>query len=179
MDLNTTQAIVTACIDADKHDRESTASRLPTTPESVDALLTIIRRSKTNESSVDESSTASWLLKFLAEQGVDIGTRQVTKLIQVLELDADDWTLLHLLQLLPYLRLNTTQQDKLHARLDALLARKHKFVRAWTFNGFGVLAATDARWRADTLERFERAMQTEPASVRARIRNVMRELEAS
>jgi HEAT repeat protein len=45
------------------------------------------------------------------------------------------------------------------------------FVRAWAYNGLGILAQREPALRREIDELFERAMVTEQASVRARIRN--------
>ena len=182
MDLKRIRELVETCEVEDAGAREAVAERIPRTPQAIDALLAIgIQASR---STIEDPSTAgslrasTWLLKRLAEEGVDFAARHTTRIVGLLDGDSDDWVQLHLLQLLPYLRLSRRHQDALHAKLLELLTKEHKFVRAWVFNGFGILALADPRWREVALTRFESAMQVEAASVRARIRNVMRELES-
>ena len=91
------------------------------------------------------------------------------------DVDQND-ALLHVLQTLPFVELPSDSLEWLHGRLSELLERDHKFVRAWTFNAFGLLATADSRYRDEVVAMFEEAARSEPASVRARVRHAAKAL---
>lgn len=150
---------------------ERAAVALPATRATADRLLAL---------AADESSTlvgATWVIKNMVEAGLELEPVHGEALVALLTPTSDDWAALHVLQTLPFVELTRRAQDALHAALVHLLGREHKFTRAWAYNALALLARADARWRPDALDRLERAYEDEAASVRARIRNAMRELE--
>jgi len=61
---------------------------------------------------------------------------------------------------------------QLRPRLHACCESPRPFVRAWAYNGLGLLAARDPSLRPEIDALFDAAMAEDKASVRARIRNV-------
>ncbi len=51
----------------------------------------------------------------------------------------------------------------------------NKFVRAWAYNGFYELAKQYPEYRTEAGQLFEMALRDEAASVKARVRNVMKQ----
>lgn len=118
---------------------------------------------------------ATWVVKALAEADTPFDRDATTCVIallatgQVLSPNAT----LHLLQTLPWLSLPRRERGRLHRAILVHLDASHTFVRAWAYNALGVLAAAFPEHAEEASRRFEAAMRSEKASVKARIRNVM------
>ena len=59
-----------------------------------------------------------------------------------------------------------------------LIESRRTFVRAWAYNGLGVLAVCNPELRAEVERLFDRAAETETAAVKARIRHARAALVA-
>jgi len=82
---------------------------------------------------------------------------------------------LHVLQSLPYLDIPSKDKRKLECFLKQALADKNKFVRAWAYNGFYVLSRQYSEYEEYAAQIIGLAMQDEAPSVKARIRNIMKQ----
>lgn len=125
-------------------------------------------------------TAASWLLKRAWEQNNLTPSAAVSKkIIHALPL-LETWeTKLHILQSLPHLPLSQssiskTESKKLYAFLHKNLSAENKFVRAWTYHGFYELALNYPSYTEEVKLLFRRAMLDEAASVKARIRNIVK-----
>lgn len=113
---------------------------------------------------------ATWVIKHLAERGSAPSGRLAGKVIDLLgRLEAAD-AVLHLLQTLPHMEIPADRREGLRRNLDRLIGSGHAFVRAWAYNGLGVLAAGDPGIRSEVEAVFDEAAERETAAVRARIR---------
>jgi len=61
--------------------------------------------------------------------------------------------------------------------LEGLTESGHAFVRAWAYNGLGVLAAGNPDLRGEVEALFDEAAERETAAVRARIRHARAALD--
>ena len=120
---------------------------------------------------------ATWVLKNLVERGVALREREATTLLRLLHRPLAPDALLHLLQTLPYMDLPAGEQHALHDTLQMLIESDRAFVRAWAYNGLGLLAARNSVFRHDVERLFDRAARTETAAVRARIRHARATLQ--
>ncbi len=117
---------------------------------------------------------ATWLLKAYVESGNQLKQEQI-KAVFVLLHKLEHWeTKLHILQCLPFMPVGNTERKKLEIFLRKSLADSNKFVRAWTYNGFYELAMQYPEYQEETKQFFEMVMRDESASVKARIRNIMK-----
>lgn len=117
---------------------------------------------------------ATWLLKACADRGHEFSQRESAKIMSSL-IQLEDWEArLHILQSLSVLTIEAKKKQTLEHFLRATLCDPNKFVRAWSYNGFYVLASQYPEYRAETKEIFDMAMQDEAASVKARIRNIVK-----
>lgn len=118
---------------------------------------------------------ASWLLKqYLEEAGV-LSSTEVKRVFQSLA-DLIEWeTQLHLLQSLPYLTIGKRHVKQVETFLRRCLASKNKFVRAWSYNGFYELSLQHPQFQAEVDQLLEQALKDEAASVKARVRNIMKQ----
>ena len=137
------------------------------TPES--AMPQLLDLAASDEASLQVGAT--WVVKYLAERGDapsgDAAARLIDLLQQVTEPDA----ILHLLQTLPHIEIPAGRREALGRDLKRLIRSRRAFIRAWAYNGLGVLAAADPALRREVEALFEASEATETASVRVRIRH--------
>lgn len=117
---------------------------------------------------------ATWLLKCHLEAGNLVGQNEAKKIYGLLP-KLEHWEAkLHILQCIPYIPIATEEKRIVEAFLRGSLSDTNKFVRAWSYNGFYVLSSQYPEYREEVMQFFEMAMRDEPASVKARIRNIMK-----
>lgn len=113
---------------------------------------------------------ATWVIKYLAEHGCAPGGPLAAEAIDLLDrLQAPD-AVLHLLQTLPHMEIPDDRHQQLRRALDRLIGSRRAFVRAWAYNGLGVLASADPNHRDEVEALFDEASERETAAVKARIR---------
>ena len=115
---------------------------------------------------------ATWVIKHLAERGSAPTGRQAALAIDLLERPLAPDAILHLLQTLPYVEIPAERQAALRRTLHRLIGSQRAFIRAWAYNGLGVLAGGNPDLREEVEELFDAAAAHETAAVRARIRHV-------
>ncbi len=117
---------------------------------------------------------ATWLLKHALESGCSMTPaqrRNFTLSLKALE----DWEArLHALQCFPLDAIDWKQRRAVEAFVRNNLKDSAKFVRAWAYNGFYELALRFPEYREEALLVLEEGAREEAASVRARIRNVLK-----
>lgn len=117
---------------------------------------------------------ATWLLKHHLEKKHQLTKNQNLKILSLL-VKLDCWEAkLHILQCLPYLKIFDESKKDAEAFLRQCLVDKNKFVRAWAYNGFYELSIWHPEYQAETQLFFDMAMKDEAASVKARIRNILK-----
>ena len=114
---------------------------------------------------------ATWVLRHFAERGTVLRGPQAAKLLRLLGRPVEPDALLHILQTLPHMEIEAEPQGALRDALLALIRHRRAFVRAWAYNGLGVLAAQDPSLRHEVETLFDRAARSETAAVKARIRH--------
>lgn len=120
---------------------------------------------------------ATWVLEHLAERGTPPSGPSAAKLLGLLERQVAPDALLHVLQTLPHMRIEAGCRQALRAALLTLIESKRVFIRAWAYNGLGVLAAHDPKFRSEVRRLFDRAALTESAAVNVRIRHARAAME--
>lgn len=114
---------------------------------------------------------ATWVVKHLAERGAAPEGPSGAKLLGLLGLPLAPDALLHILQTLPHMRIETGRHAALRRALLVLIRSRRTFIRAWAYNGLGILAAHDPSLRSEVERLFDQAASTESAAVKARIRH--------
>ena len=113
---------------------------------------------------------ATWVVKHLAELGGPPEGEWAARAIDLLErVDAPD-AILHVLQTLPHMEIPPGRRQALRRVLRRLIRSRRVFVRAWAYNGLGVLAAADPALRGEVVAMFDAAEGSESAAVKVRIR---------
>ena len=135
-----------------------------------DFIPNIIQFSRVNTLQIG----ATWLLKHHLENGHKIDASQSSEIFKLLHKLLHWESKLHILQCLPYLDIAKSKKKMLEHFLRDSLKDNNKFVRAWAYNGFYVLASQYPEYIEETKQFFEMAMRDEAASVKARIRNIMK-----
>lgn len=122
----------------------------------------------------DSQKGASWLLKRYLENEQQLEPKQTAQLWTLLS-GLECWeTKLHLLQSLPYLKIGNNDKQKVEYFLRRCLSDNNKFVRAWAYHGFYELSLQYPEHQEETKKCFALAMEDEAASVKARIRNILK-----
>lgn len=136
-------------------------------PDFADTVIRLIHR-------VPAQRGATWLLKAWLESGNSLEKGQVREVYSLLPA-LEHWeTKLHVLQCIPFMPIEAGVSENVDAFLRAAVTDSNKFVRAWSYNGFYELATQFPEYRAEVEERLASAMEDEAASVKARIRNIMK-----
>ena len=117
---------------------------------------------------------STWLLKRGLEEGQLLTTKQTKALLTLLSQEIHWEAQLQILQMLPYLKFGETSCNRLFVTLKVLLNSSNKFVKAWTFNGFYILADRYPEYREEVLPLLQKGLQEESGSVKARIRNAVK-----
>ena len=127
---------------------------------------------------VETQNGATWLLKKHLELGETLTKPQVKQIYDSL-LKLNHWEAkLHVLQSMSYLPISIKQKNSVESFLRTCLTDKNKFVRAWTYNGFYELARQHPEYQDEVDAMLAEALQKEAASVKARIRNILKQQKA-
>ncbi len=113
---------------------------------------------------------ATWVIKRLAEQGSPPTGGMAREAVDLLDRVQARDAVLHLLQTLPHMEIPADCRAGLRRALERHVGSRHAFVRAWAYNGLGVLAVGDRDLRGEVERLFDAAAERETAAVRARIR---------
>ena len=117
---------------------------------------------------------ATWLLKRYLENENKLSKSEIISIYKNLEV-VEQWeSKLHMLQSLPFLAIGKSQKNRVESFLRTCLVDNNKFVRAWAYNGFYELSVQYPEYEKETKQFFEMAMRDEAASVKSRIRNIMK-----
>lgn len=117
---------------------------------------------------------ATWLLKRHAENTGCLEPRAVKDIYQLLQ-KLEHWeSKLHILQSIPHMPIPRTHKNRVETFLRKCLVDDTKFVRAWAYSGFYDLAVQYPEYQEEAEQLFEIAIRDEPASVKSRIRKVMK-----
>lgn len=123
---------------------------------------------------VESQRAATWLLKKHLEAGNSLSAAECRTVLGVLS-DQVHWeSKLHVLQCLPHLDIREDDCGGLENFLNSCIRSEKKFVRAWAYNGFNELSTCFPRYREKVDGMLARASESEAASVRARIRNILK-----
>ena len=119
-------------------------------------------------------SGATWLLKEFFERGNMLTSEETHQLFRNLPALHQWASKLHILQCLPYLEIDKADKSRVEAFIRECLLEKNKFVRAWAYNGFYLLAKQHIEFQQEADRLLEDALENEAPSVKARIRNLLR-----
>ncbi len=125
-------------------------------------------------SDIELQRAATWLLKKHLEVGNSLSTAGCRAVFGSLSVQAHWESKLHILQCLPYLDIPEDECFVLEKFLDACLKSDSKFVKAWAYTGFNELSLRFPRYREKVDGMLARAIESESASVQARIRNILK-----
>ena len=151
------------------------AAGMPADEEGVSLLLSLLPSRK---DSVEIGAT--WLVKNLLERASDPLPAQRSRRLAKRLLDCRlDWSRLHLLQSLPYVRLGAVTRSELDRAMWRWLDEiQHGFTRAWVYDALVRCSRGDRAKNIELLETFAAAYDHERPAVRARLRRLILELES-
>lgn len=123
---------------------------------------------------VELQRAATWLLKQPLETGDSPTAPACRTILRALSVQEHWESKLHMLQCLPYLEIPEDASAGLEGFLEACLESDNKFLRAWAYNGFNELSLRFPRYRERVDSMLAQAAISEAASVRARIRDILK-----
>lgn len=133
----------------------------------VQPLITLLNDEQTSDG-------ASWLLKKFIESKGEISTEQ-GDCLWLLCSTWQSWpTCLHVLQVFENLPISIDNQKLVEMFLRRCLVSDNKFVRAWSYHGLFHLQRQFPQYADEVKSFFNLAMSDEAASVKARIRNIVK-----
>lgn len=119
-------------------------------------------------------SAASWLLRRSLQRGYKPDSDEAYTIYKALAACTSWAAQLNLLQCMELLDVPVYARSTLETYIRDALTNKNKFVRAWAYNGFYLLARQYPELREESLKIMEMGLKDEPASVKARIRNALK-----
>ncbi len=121
---------------------------------------------------------ATWILKRFLDDGTAFGAAQTEQILDLFGRVSEWEARLHLLQLLPGTTVPKNREDQLLKTLmtEDYLRSDTKFVRAWTYNALAELADRNPALRPEVIDMLATAEQGEAASIKARIRNIRKQM---
>lgn len=140
----------------------------PPRPGEVNALIDLVA-----VGSARERTGATWLLLAWARCGEQLSVSQTTRLVGLLPRLTGWLAVLHCCQLFSHLGWPPRHRHALDQFVARALTSPRPFVRAWAWDGWAALHKDDP----DLVERLEAAAAEETASVRARIRALLRAVD--
>ncbi len=117
---------------------------------------------------------ATWLLKHWCDEGNALTQVQQVAIVELLDHSMAWEAVLHILQILPCISVPEGRAEHVADQLRALLHHSNKFVRAWTINGFDVLAQQHRNYDDEAELVLRNAEHSEAASIRARVRKILK-----
>lgn len=124
------------------------------------------------------SSGATWLIKAYLEAGGGLTAPQTARLVKEL-IRVREWdSQLHICQSVRFLTLKTENAAQLVDWLRPLLRHKRPFLRAWSLDALCRVAAEHGSFRGPAKQALEEGLEDRSASVRARSRQIQKELKA-
>jgi len=116
----------------------------------------------------------TWLLKRHLENGNKIEANEIS-VIYVNLPELVYWEAkLNILQCIHFMPIAESETKQVEIFLRNCLTETNKFVRAWAYNGFYEISVQYPEYKKETKQFFEMAMRDEVPSVKARIRNIMK-----
>ncbi|MEZ5347256.1 MAG: hypothetical protein R2681_17045 [Pyrinomonadaceae bacterium] len=148
---------------------ETVYEKFSASKEFIEEVFVLCRREETE-------TGATWLLKQHLESGVSISVEKKAEFFDLLK-EPKAWEAkLHLLQCLPFFSIPASKEAAAAEFVRNCLTSRNKFVRAWAYGGFCKLAEEYPEYRDEARQFVSYAMNKEPASVKARIRNAAKGL---
>lgn len=119
---------------------------------------------------------ATWLCKHHTDQKKQIPAKVFSNLLLEAPKFSNWQSKLHVLQLLPAYSIPKHCLDAVNQLSHDALNADNKFLRAWGYQGVFELTKTKPELLPEAKAMFELALQREAASVRARVRHILKEL---
>ncbi|WP_425397554.1 hypothetical protein [Aeoliella sp.] len=118
---------------------------------------------------------ATWVLKRWHDRGVNFSANAVATMVRLLGQETEWGSQLHLVQMLTILEIPKASARKLKAEAAKLAHSENKFVRAWATSALANLADQHPAYRHAALKVFAEVEQDAAASVKARVRKVLKQ----
>ena len=118
-------------------------------------------------------NVATWLIKHHYDKGRTLPEFLAERLLAGCK-NLKNWEAkLHVLQIIPHVTLSKKSIIIIDEFVRECLADNNKFVRAWAYNGFYVLTKYIPELKTELELICQRAMETESAAVKSRVRKII------
>ncbi|USD67668.1 hypothetical protein [Vibrio sp. SCSIO 43136] len=117
--------------------------------------------------------SATWLLKHHLESEEQLTDQEMRQVYQLIPFLTHWQAKLHLLQIMPYLPVQSDEKDSLEQFIKLCIADRNKFLRAWAYNALFVLSQQYSEYLIDVKRIFKIALKKEAPSIKARIKNIL------
>ena len=122
------------------------------------------------------AAAATWMLKALLERGLVLERKQVARLARTLDALTDPWAALHVCQSMRFFLVPARNASQFARFLERCASSDQKFLRAWSVDGYWRLSQAHERLLPRALELLEQGANDPAASVKARVRNIRRDI---
>ncbi len=117
---------------------------------------------------------STWLIKKLLEESNILETETLDKLCSSLKFVKGNWEAeLHLCQILHLVKFQENNKTATEKFIRQCLGSENKFVRAWSYSAFYRFSLEFEGIENEVKKLLQNALETEAASVKARIRNIL------
>lgn len=118
---------------------------------------------------------ATWVIKHWIERGETPPAGSMEQLLELVGHFDDPNATLHCLQVVDSVPLSVAAAQRLFEVVSDLCETSHKFVRAWAYSALAAIAAQHPEHRDQVRELLDGVGPSDPASIRARLRQLSRE----
>ncbi|MBX2931726.1 MAG: hypothetical protein KF781_07270 [Chitinophagaceae bacterium] len=121
----------------------------------------------------DLHKVMTWLIKHHYDNGNRLPDMLIEKVIINCQ-NINNWEAkLHLLQIMPHIKLSEVSMLTFEPFIRNCLADKNKFVRAWAYNGLYELTKYIPELKHELKFICEKAMETESAAIKSKVRKIL------
>ncbi|KAA3604629.1 MAG: hypothetical protein DWQ06_04085 [Calditrichaeota bacterium] len=137
-------------------------------------LLQLVKFVRIEDSKTQTAST--WLIKKSLEESLTLEPSLLGKLFTSLKFVEGNWEAeLHLCQILHFVEFQKDYKNEIESFVRKCLKSENKFVRAWSYSAFYKLSLDFEEFESEVKMLLESALENEAASVKARIRRILKE----
>lgn len=137
----------------------------------IDVIINVYLQSN----DLDHSTT--WLIKHFVDEGNRLNDSQTDKVLSKIN-ELEYWeSLLHLLQLIPTMRLTPKNAKSIEHCVHSLMSSEKKFVKAAAYDAYFEIVKIFPKLRNEFHMRCEDALQNESAAIRSKVKKLVIQMD--
>lgn len=119
----------------------------------------------------------TWLIKHHYDKGNRLAKDQILKILSAVN-DLEHWeSKLHVLQLVPHFQIDREISENIEPFVQASIQSEKKFVKAAAYTAYFEIVKNIPELRNELRLLCDRALETESASVKSKVRKIVKQLE--